>query len=189
MLIILNFLIIVAFIIYLIYSHICNSKIDFLYVKFLVIAILIFTLQIINFTSQTKTIKLSNDFFEDVKTIEWQNEKNLKKLGFETSEDGKYSIIHKDTENFMCYIQVSKNEKMPSRYKNKAGIYYDFEEGSSGFFSFQRLFSNENRHVVRRYTLYIDDIEIYAQEDNYAKEELAFPIFLKELVQQQKTQK
>ena len=180
MFLILNFLLVVIFVIYIVINLILKKKVTSFCVKAFVIAVLILGLQIVNFASQTRKIPLSDKFFNNVQAIKWQDTEKLEKLGF--FDYGDYYIIHKDTDDYMCYIKVEKSTDIPDGYKKHDGIYYKAEEGSSGIFSSQRLFSKDGYKVTRRCTIYVKGMEIHIEESNYNNCDLVFPQLLEELV-------
>ena len=141
-------------------------------ISFVSIAALLLTISLINTATQTYDIELSEEFLNQLSAINWENEEELLKLGFE--KQGDEYVIFTDSENLGGITVTPKT--VPEKCQKYKDIQYTATQSGLGKLEIKRLWENEVT-VQRRYNIYINGMEIYAREDNSEGEKLEFEKF------------
>ena len=137
------------------------------------IASLLLAISLINTATQTRNIKLSDDFLNQISAINWEDESELLNLGFKKQGD-EYIIFTAD-EN-LSGVAVTK-KAAPTNCEKYKDIQYTATQTGFGALEIKRLWKDEIS-VVRRYNVYVNGMEIYAREDNFEGEKSAFENFI-----------
>lgn len=133
-------------------------------VLLVMLGISILIISVVNISTQTAKITISNETLKDISQINWGDKECLLKMGFIEHENEFYCVDTLNDIPFRIVVSRTKNRLIHSyRYED---IYYSFEENSSiGRLSVKRIWTDKIP-VVRRYAVYANGVEISMLEDN-----------------------
>jgi hypothetical protein len=122
-------------------------------------AVVCLIFSVLNAITSEKTIKPSETTLNQISQINWSDEENLLKIGFEDIKNG-YTYFDPNYR-----IHITKTDEIPEKISEYKNYKYKFSEIGLGWFELSRLWTKEP-FVERRWIIYVDNIEIYIVEDN-----------------------
>ena len=123
---------------------------------------------IVNFCTNVHQLTLSNQLLDEVSKINWSDEKELEKLGFQ-KQGAEYVLYFDNSPNTLV---VSSEFDMPESVVKYKNILYHAEEMTMGKLDIRRLLYKKI-YAYRNYTFIIDNVKIYSYEDTFEGEKLS----------------
>ena len=145
-------------------------------------AVVCLIFSILNAVTSEKTIKPSETTLNQISQINWSDEENLLKIGFEDIENG---YTYSDP-NYR--IHITKTDEIPEKISEYKNYKYKCSEIGLGWFELSRLWTKEP-FVERRWIIYMDNIEIYVDEDNTEGSPYIFEEVIDKLYEKQQSLK
>ena len=130
--------------------------------------------QTINIASRTRNLAISDEFFDALSAVDFEDQEQLSRLGFEKQDE--VYVLHFDSDRVLCRVVLSypsAESALKHNLKQHGNILYEAQEMRSGMFDLTRLTEKEHA-VVRSCFFYKDNICITVTEDNFEKSKCEF---------------
>lgn len=129
--------------------------------------------QTINIASRTRNLAISDEFFDALSAVDFEDQEQLSRLGFEKQDE--VYVLHFDSDRVLCRVVLypSAESALKHNLKQHGNILYEAQEMRSGIFDLTRLTEKEHA-VVRSCFFYKDNVCITVTEDNFEKRECEF---------------
>jgi len=157
-----------------------QKKISITAGSILLVGVILISFSITNTITSRKQVILPKETLEKISKINWCDNNNLEKIGFEKSEFG-YAFRDKFS------LRIEKSNETPKHTLKYKNFSYDFSETRLGLLDIKRLLGKTN--VTRNYYIYIDDSKIYMFEDVKENSPYVFEEIINKIhkIQQQNT--